>query len=469
MFLRSLSARLLVLTIFFIMLGEVLIFVPSVARYRMSYFEDHIAAAHIATLALLASPTGKLDQALTDELLAEVGVHSVTLHRPNGMVQMLDGPEPPRADLKFQIGGGNVPIWIQRSFETLFSSGNRVMQVTGASSFEPDTKVEILLDEQPLRAAMWKFAGRIFQLSLILSAIAALLVFFSLQWLLVRPMRRITASMASFSLDPEDASRVIMPRGGRDEIGQAEKELAAMQETVRQALGQRTRLAALGTAVTKINHDLRNILATARLVTDGLTTSAAPEVRRVAPRLLDAIDRAIALCSRTLDFSREGAPPISPRRFALRPLIEEIGPALLGAEDETSVDLDIPSDLAVNADRDQSYRVFLNLVRNSIEAGARRVRIAAVRDEGAAIIDIIDDGPGLPPRARENLFRPFAASARPGGSGLGLAIARELMRVQGGDVALIASTGSGTTFRVTMPAAKRPAARAATRAREAAK
>jgi signal transduction histidine kinase len=470
MFLRSLSARLLVLTIFFVMLGEVLIFVPSVARYRMSYFEEHIAAAHIATLALIASPTGKLDQALTDELLAEVGVHSITLHRQDGMVRMLDAPEPPKADLNFVIGGGNVPIWIQRSFETLFSSGNRVMRVTGTSSFEPDTKVEILLDEQPLREAMWQFAGRIFQLSIILSVSAAVLVFLSLQWLLVRPMRRITASMASFSLDPEDASRVIVPRGGRDEIGQAEKELAAMQETVRQALGQRARLAALGTAVTKINHDLRNILATARLVTDGLTTSAAPEVRRVAPRLIDAIDRAIALCSRTLDFSREGAPPISPSRFPLRPLIEEIGPALLeGTEDEASIDLDIPSELAVRADRDQVYRVFLNLVRNSVEAGARRVRVTASRDDGTAVIDVIDDGPGLPPRARENLFRPFAASARPGGSGLGLAIARELMRVQGGDVALIASTGSGTTFRVTMPATKRAPAKTANRAREAAK
>jgi signal transduction histidine kinase len=468
MLLRSLSARLLVLTIFFVMLGEVLIFVPSVARFRMTYFEDHVAAAHIATLALLASPTGKLDQALTDELLAEVGAHAITLRRPNGMVQMLDGPEPPKADLNLVIGGGNVPIWIQRSFETLTSTGNRVMRVTGTSPFEPDTKVEILLDEQPLREAMWQFAGRIFQLSIILSVVAAVLVYLSLQWLLVRPMRRITASMASFSLDPEDASRVIVPRGGRDEIGQAETELAAMQETVRQALGQRARLAALGTAVTKINHDLRNILATARLVTDGLTTSAASEVRRIAPRLIDAIDRAIALCSRTLDFSREGALPVSPSRFALRPLIEEIGPALLVAEEEASIAIDVPSDLAVRADRDQIYRVFLNLVRNSIEAGAHHLRIFAAREGDDAVVDVIDDGPGLPPRARENLFRPFAASARPGGSGLGLAIARELMRGHGGDVMLIASTGSGTTFRVTMPAAKRAPARAA-RARETAK
>jgi signal transduction histidine kinase len=467
MILRSLSSRLLVLTVFFVMLGEVLIFVPSVARFRMTYFEDHIAAAHIAMLALLASPSGKLDQALTDELLAEVGAHSVTLHRPNGMVQMLDSPSPPQADITFMLGGGNVPIWIQRSFETLFSSGDRVMRVIGMSPFEPDTKVEILLDEAPLREEMWKFGGRIFQLSIILSLMAAALVYLSLQWLLVRPMRRITASMASFSQDPEDASRVIVPRGGRDEIGQAEAELAAMQETVRQALGQRARLAALGTAVTKINHDLRNILATARLVTDGLATSASSEVRRVAPRLIDAIDRAIALCSRTLDFSREGAPPFLPSRFPLRPLIEEIGPSLAVSDEECAIDLDIAPDLAVEADRDQIYRVFLNLARNSVEAGARRLRITASRNDGIVAIDIADDGPGLPPRARDNLFRPFAGSARPGGSGLGLSIARELMRVHGGDVMLIASTGAGTTFRVTLPASK-TAARAVNRERESA-
>jgi signal transduction histidine kinase len=266
--------------------------------------------------------------------------------------------------------------------------------------------------------------------------------------------------MTLFSHDPEDASRVIVPRGGRDEIGVAEKELAAMQETVRQALGQRARLAALGTAVTKINHDLRNILATARLVTDGLTTSAAPEVRRVAPRLIDAIDRAVALCSRTLDFSREGAPPFSPSRFPLRPLIDEIGPGLALSEDQLAVELDVPPELAVQADRDQIYRVFLNLVRNSVEAGAHRLRITAARDNGIVAIDVADDGPGLPPRARDNLFRPFAASARPGGSGLGLAIARELMRLHGGDLVLVASTGAGTTFRITMPASERATVKA---------
>jgi len=455
MFLRSLSARLLVLTIFFVMLGEVLIFVPSLARYRMTYFESHLAAAHLATLALIASPAGKLDQALTDELLAEAGVHEVVLHRPDGStVRMIDAPDAlqPDVTINFGGGGGDVPLMIQRSLQTLFSTGNRVIQIFGTSPFEPDTRVEILLDEAPLRAEMWKFAGRIFHMSIILSIIAAVLVYLSLQWLLVRPMRRITASMTSFSHDPEDASRVIVPRGGRDEIGRAEKELAAMQETVRQALGQRARLAALGTAVTKINHDLRNILATARLVTDGLTTSAAPEVRRVAPRLIDAIDRAIALCSRTLDFSREGAPPFSPSRFKLRPLLDEIEPGLVLPDAGFEFEFDASAELAVVADRDQLHRVLLNLARNAIEAGAHCLRISAERTDKTVAIEIADDGPGLPPRARENLFRPFAASARPGGSGLGLAIARELMRLHGGDLTLVTSTSAGTTFRIIMPA-----------------
>src|SRR5262249_34162589 len=153
-------------------------------------------------------------------------------------------------------------------------------------------------------------------------------VYLSLQWLLVSPMRRITQSMMAFRDDPENAARVIEPSRRSDEIGIAERELAQLQETVRQALRHSARLAALGTAVTKINHDLRNILSTARLVSDRLAGSGAPEVKRALPRLVDAIDRAVALCSRTLNFTREGAPPLSLSRFLLATLVEELADVL---------------------------------------------------------------------------------------------------------------------------------------------
>lgn len=452
MLLRSLSARLLVLTVFFVMVGEVLIFVPSVARFRMKYLENRIAAGELATLALEASPTGHIIPSLTDKLLAQIGAHGVIVHRADGMVRMLDRPVPPRPDLTIDLTHPSVVAAIRGSFGTLMRSGNRILRVLGPSPTGSGEVVEVLLDEAPLRAEMWGFGIRILDLSVVISLLAAALVYLSLQWLLVRPMRRLTASMIDFRQDPEDGSRMIRAGRRRDEIGVAERELAVMQQTVRRALGQRARLAALGTAVTKINHDLRNILATARLVTDGLTASAAPEVRRILPRLIEAIDRAVALCTRTLDFSREGAAPLASSRFRLGPLIDEVGSGLAISERELAIESTIPADFEVEADRDQLYRVLSNLARNAVEAGARQLRFAAARDNSSVAIEIDDDGPGLPPKARENLFRPFFGSARPGGSGLGLAIARELMRAHGGDLALIASTGAGTVFRLTLPA-----------------
>jgi signal transduction histidine kinase len=449
--LQSLSARLLVLTIFFVMVSEVLIFVPSVARFRMTYFEDRLAAGHIATLALEASATGNLDQSLADRLLAQVGAEGVALYRADGTVLRLDSAHPPRPDVTIDLTHPNILLAIRGSFRTLFGSATRVLRVLGPSTADSAETVEVLLDERPLHDEMWDFGIRILELSIVISLVTAALVYLSLQWLLVRPMRRITASMMNFREDPEDASRMIAGSGRRDEIGVAERELAVLQRTVRQALGQRARLAALGTAVTKINHDLRNILATARLVTDGLAASAAPEVSRVAPRLLDAIDRAIALCTRTLDFSREGAPPLAPCRFPLASLIDEVAPDLGLSDGGMAIECAIPPDLMIEADHDQLYRVLLNLARNAVEAGAHRLRFAAACERGVIAIEVADDGPGLPPKAQDNLFRPFFGSARPGGSGLGLAIARELTRAHGGELTLVSTTGSGTVFRLTLP------------------
>ena len=460
MLLKSLSARLLILTVFFVMVGEVLIFVPTVARYRMTYFENRLAAGYLATLAVEASPDGHLDRGLTDRLLARVGAQGLALYRADRAVIRLDSGDPPRPDFTIDLGHPNILLAIRGSFRTLLGDGNRLLRVLGPEA--NGEIVEVLLAEGPLRKELWDFGIRILELSMVLSLITAALVYLSLNWLMVRPMQRITTNMIEFRDDPEDASRVITASRRKDEIGVAERELAVMQKTVRAALGQRARLAALGTAVTKINHDLRNILATARLVTDGLTLSAAPEVRRVAPRLLEAIDRAIALCTRTLDFSHEGAPPLAPSRFPLAPLIDEIGPGLAVAADELTIERAIPPDLSIEADRDQLYRVFLNLARNALEAGAHRLCFAAAREDGTIAVEIVDDGPGLPPKARENLFRPFFGSARPGGSGLGLAIARELVRAHGGELALGSSTGAGTVFRLTLPA---PAAHEVSRAR----
>lgn len=450
-FLRSLSARLLLLTVAFVMLSEVLIFVPSVARFRLNYLQAKLADAHLAILALEARADNMVSEDLARELLTHVGAYGIVLHKPSATL-MLDAGGAPRIDATYDLDDVSFLGLIRDALATFAEKRNRILRVLDVSPTDRHIVVEVIIDEAPMRAAMRDYGSRILELSIVISLITAALLFLALQRLLVAPLRRLTANMMSFSQDPEDASRVIVPAARHDEIGLAQGQLAAMQETVRQALRHNARLAALGTAVAKINHDLRNILATARLMSDSLAGSEVPEVKRVTPRLLAAIDRAVALCTGTLSFTREGAPPLRRSRFAFAGLVEEIAEVVEPRSIEGARLVNqVPPTLMVEADREQLFRVVLNLARNAIEAGAHRVTVGAQPDIEAVVIEIADDGPGLPPKARDNLFRPFAGSARPGGTGLGLAIAREIMRAHGGDITLCDSTAAGTAFCLRLP------------------
>ena len=450
---KSLSARLLMLTIAFVMLAEVLIYAPSIGRFRMVYLEERLAAAHLAILALDATPDQMISEDLERELLDHVQAYSVGLTRPGAGKLMLMVHTPSPVDASYDLRESSFFGLIGDALGALMQDGGRVLRVVGVSPKDPGILVEVVLDEAPLISRMIGYSERILGLSMIISIFTAALVYLSLHLLMVQPMRRFTESMARFRENPEDASRTIKPSTRSDEVGIAQRELADMQEGLRRALRQRARLAALGAGVTKINHDLRNILATARLVSDRLTDSDDPEVRRAAPTLLSAIDRAVNLCVQTLNFTRDGAPAVEPSRFDLRELVAEVGAALPEQGNGEAVWRSrLKASLEVAADREQLYRVFSNLGQNAVQAGATRIEVAARRGGDRLIIDVSDNGPGLSPRAREHLFEPFSSSSRPGGSGLGLAIARELMRAHGGDVQLEHSTSEGTCFRLILPA-----------------
>ena len=450
----GLSARLLFLTILFVMLSEVLIYAPSIGRFRLAHLEEKLAAGRLAILALEATPDHMVSEALERELLAHAGAHVIAMRRPNGTKLMLSLQTPHRVDASFDIREGTFFGLIGDAFATLVHGDGRVIRVVGPAPRDPATEVEVVIDESPLRAAMIDYSKRILGLSIVISLITATLVYFSLQWLAVRPMRRITASMMAFRDDPENMSRSPIASSRRaDEVGIAERELADMQERLRAALHQKSRLAALGVGVTKISHDLRGILATARLVSDRIAGSGDPDVQRLTPTLLAAIDRAVDLCTETLTFIGERPPRLVCSQFVLRLLVEEVGASLREiADGDAAWAIDVADDLAITADRDQLFRVLANVGQNALQAGADRIEVIVRNDGGSIVIDIRDNGHGLPPRARERLFQPFAGSARPGGSGLGLAIARELMRAHGGDIRLVETTGAGTLFRLELPA-----------------
>lgn len=449
----GLSARLLLLTIAFVMLSEIFIYAPSVGRFRLVYLKERVAAAHLASLALEVPPDNLVSASLREQLLDHAGSFGIVLRRPASKALMLSSDMPPRIDATFDLREERFFPLIGQAFVTLAGDGKRFLRIIGTSPKDTSVVVETVISETPMRDAMLDYSGRILALSIMISLMTASLVYLSLHWLFVRPMRGITASMVSFRNDPEDGRRMMVPGGRRDEIGVAQRELADMQRDLRAALQQKARLAALGFAVTKINHDLRNILSTAKLVSDHMGESDDPKVRRVAPTLLGAIDRAVKLCSETLGFSRDGLPPPELSRFQLRDLVVELGAEPWEALAAGAVlDNQVGDNYEVSADRSQLFRVLSNLLRNSLEAGAKTVTVSAHMAGGFVEIRVADDGPGLPKKVRENLFQPFAGSGRVGGTGLGLPIARDLMRGHGGDIRL-GEAASGTVFILSLPAA----------------
>ena len=459
-FAGSLSRRLLVLTILFVMLAEVLIFVPSVANFRLTWIEQRLAAAQIASLALEARPGNTVTPALREELLENAQVYAVALIRDDATRLVLGDGMPPQVDANFDLRDAMAMMLIRDAFETLFAGDGRVVRVTGEPRFGAGASIEIVFDETPLRKAMLRYGNNIFLLSLVISVITAALVFVVLHYMLVRPMGRLTDNMVAFREAPEDARRVIAPSARDDEIGVAERELALMQREIRATLSHKARLASLGTAVSKINHDLRNILASAQLISDRIGAVNDPTVQNLAPRLFASIDRAIDLCAKSLKFGVADEPMPERRLIALKPLAEEVIEAVSREEDGIFWIADIGRDLYADADPDQLFRLLLNLARNAsqalMEGGGvpperREVRIAARRARGHVHIDISDKGPGLPQKAREHLFEPFSGGTRSDGTGLGLAIAAELARAHGGHVELVSTGPGGTTFRICIP------------------
>jgi len=450
---KSLSARLLVLTIFFVMLAEVLIYVPSIARFRMTELKDRLQSAQ---LAVMAADGEQLSPTAEAELLDQARVHAVELRLPDGTTHSLGARGRTAPAKTYDLRDTRVMAMVGNAFDTLISQGERRLRVIGPAPGRDGAVLTVDLAEQPLRRAMIGYSERILALSLVISIFTATLVYIALTLLMVRPMRRITESMTRFREDPENPASVVRASGRDDEIGTAEAELASMQERLIAALRQKERMAALGVAVTRINHDLKNILATARLVSDRLSHSEDPEVARMAPRLVKTIDRAVNLCVQTLTYAREGPAQLQLARVDLNALVADVAGGLpVASPEQVRVDDELPEGFTITADRDQLYRVFANIAQNAVEAGATQLRFHGGREDGRVLVNLADNGPGLPPTIQETVFQPFQTAGKSGSSGLGLAIARDLVRAHGGEIRVVSTSGAGTEFCIDLPARPR--------------
>ena len=454
--LNTLSGRFLILTIIFVMLAEIFIFVPSIARYREDWMLNRLERAQIASLALLAGE--EIDETLEQELLVNAGVLNVVLRRDEVRQLMLSAPIPSPIANTYDLRDTMAPELIMDAMKRLANPEPQVVRVIGNPVQDAGLLIEVTLETEPLRASMIDYGIRILILSAVISIFTATLLFLAVRGFLVKPIRGVVGAMKTYAAAPEDARRIIEPSAAIKELREAEDALQTLQSQLTTNLRQKDRLAQLGGAVAKISHDLRNILTTAQLFTDRLEASKDPTVARMVPKLLNSMRRAIHLAESTLTFGKAEEAPPQLDIVQLSDIVSEVidGEALATDEAQCEFLDEVPPMMTLRADREQLYRVLSNLVRNARQAmtsteSSGKVTISACETESDWTIRVADSGPGLPPKAQENLFQPFAGSVRKGGSGLGLAIAAELVRGHGGRLDLEMTGPEGTTFAISLP------------------
>ncbi len=461
--LTGLSGKVLLLTMIFVMLGEVLIFVPSIANFRITWLKNRVAQAEIAALAVEAAPTRMLTPDLRDEILKAAGVRVVALQKGDKRQLVLRSDVDAMIDASYDLRSIMWAPVIMDAFTSMAAGEGRVIGIIDKPPNMSGDTIQLALDEEPLRKAMFGYAINILILSVILSLVVAGLVFLALNRVLVRPMKRLSRNMLNFSEKPEDASRVIAPTNRRDEIGVAEHELHDMQQQLASMLQQKSRLAALGLAVSKVSHDLRNMLSSAQIISDRLAMVEDPTVQKFAPKLIASLDRAISFCLQTLTYGKAQEAPPQRERLELQPLIDEvIDAAVIQASQRIALYNNVTAGTIADADREHLFRVLTNLVRNAVqaienahannpEAPDGSITFKAWREGAVASLEIRDNGPGIPERVQQKLFEAFQSASRPGGTGLGLAIAAELIRAHGGDIRLAETGELGTSFLVVIP------------------
>jgi signal transduction histidine kinase len=450
---NSLSSRVLWLTVGIIMLVEMVILIPSLGHERVAWLSERLTQAQLAAFSIGAAPNdydhNAPDIAARLALLKRSGVESVSLLAPGAATRTINVDGPVTPDRRIDLRREPITLSMAYACQEALGFGGTHLEFTAPSQLQNSMMVRVIISAAALRRHLQTYAWHIAGLSLIIALVTGLLVFAALDRLLVRPMRIMTASIAGFRQDPEHALQSDLSWLGNrrhDEISIAARELAAMQDELRTALWRNARLAALGTAVAKISHDLRNILTSALLVADRLQETADPVAKRAANTLIPAVERAAELVSQTVDFAREGPPALIRAPVGLRALVDEVAIAVSPEQTSLEIDNQVPRSLVLALDRAQIYRVLINLLRNAAEAGASRVVLSTEGENGHTELLVADNGPGLPERVQQNLFRPFTGSFRRGGTGLGLAIARDLTRAHGGDLVLRYTGPHGTAF-----------------------
>ena len=436
----------------------VFIMAPALVEFRANFLNEKITAGHTAALATEEAANHIVSGALERELLASAGIQAVVVSQGGSRQMVLKSQLPmeliDRIDLRQEQG------W-QRYlalYKTFNRQGAGIIEVTNDSPSQRYASVTVLIWERLLYDALINYVlNSLWTISTFITALAVFL-YFSLDWLVTRPLTKIRDSLVQFRDNPEMTldyhASVQTPS---NEIGEVQKELFRMQRDLQLAFKEKKNLASIGEAVAKINHDLRNLLATAQISSDTLQSVDDPVVKRLLPRLERSLDRAITICNNTLRFSKLETETANPETIELAMVLEDIIELeSLSTFKNYTIKSDIPSDLVLWADLEHVIRIFSNLLKNASEAMPEggTITLTVQNPDGANnFIDIIlkDQGHGIPKAIQTTLFQPFIASDKKDGSGLGLAISKELVEANHGSIKVLETGPNGTSFLVQLP------------------
>jgi len=460
---RRLRVKLLLLICLFVVLTEALVFLPSIANRQYRWFENQHSFAYALSLSVYKTDEyGLEERALTNLELVEIAITF-----PDGEHRQIPTEKPRELSLTIDkiVSLDETHYWnyIISAIKTLFVGGNRVIQISGQIG-DDGTSLTLLTRDYSLRTALFQFSERFFLSSLAIALIVAAIIYLLVTEILLRPIYKIYSNVFHFVMEPDNPQAILVPEDRQDEIGLAQQRIAAIETELQRSYAHQKHLAELGLAISKINHDMRNLLASAQLVSDRLATIDDPLIKRLSPRLLRTIDRAINYTHSILAYGKIQEQPPLCQLFALKPLVDEVIASLEPAQyGNVSIDNKVSSDFTMEADSEQLYRILTNLCRNGAQALAGQsecenervlpkiITISAQHQGDEVVITVCDNGPGLPELAREHLFQPFRGSVRGGGTGLGLAICYELVKAHHGTICLIDEEQTGAHFEIRLP------------------
>jgi len=444
------------------MLAELVIFIPSATEFRQDWLNMRAQQAGLLALALTGVPDYEASEILTKQFMEDTDVIMMSAKR-DGMSEFMLGQPPEVSDIDVidLREKRRLPLF-RDAFRAFFGSSEGSLRVLAASPVQGQDALELIIPKDKLQWAMRDYAKRIAYLSLAIALITGLMIYLAMLFMIIRPIEKLVTGLANFREDPEKRRSNLPPSSRKDEIGQLQREFYDMKQGVRASFKQRERLATLGMAVAKINHDLRNVLASASLVSERLERDQEDRIAKMGARLTRTIDRGIKLTSEVLNFSLSGQDEADLAVVRISLLVGEAAGDTLGSfgtgARRISFTNKIPSEMIVTADKDHTYRIFHNLFRNAAQAMAkipddeaiRNLTVEAIPAGDHISILVKDTGPGLPDKAKNNLFKAFASASGRGSTGLGLTISQDLAREQGGDIMLESTSDAGTVFAVSL-------------------